>query len=79
MKFTAWGHCFDCHFEGMLEYCHVEGEDYNDPDAAGVMLKQTCPACETTENALIPIDYYQEMLEDIKVRLDHAAKSADDV
>ncbi len=66
MKFRAWGHCFDCHFEGMLEYSHIEGEDYEDSEAIGVMLIQHCPACETTEHALIPIDYYREMMEDLK-------------
>ena len=28
MKFRAWGQCIDCHFEGMLEYSHIEGEQY---------------------------------------------------
>lgn len=66
MKFRAWGHCFDCHFEGMLEYSHIEGEDYDDNEALGVMLLQHCPACDTTEHALIPIDYYREMMEDLQ-------------
>ena len=70
MKFNAWGHCFDCHFEGMLEYRHIAGEDYKDEEAVGVMLVQHCPACESTEHALIPIDYYREMMEELHARLD---------
>jgi len=70
MKFKAWGHCFDCHFEGLLEYSHIEGEDYEDHEAIGVMLLQHCPACETTEHALIPIDYYREMMENLKAAQD---------
>lgn len=68
MKFNAWGHCFDCHFEGMLEYHHIEGEQYEEVEA--VMLIQHCPACDTTEHALIPIDYYEEMMEELRARLD---------
>ncbi len=61
--FKAWGHCIDCHYEGILFYTHIDGEDYNDNESMGVMLKQYCPACETEENALIPNNYYQEMLQ----------------
>lgn len=70
MKFKAWGHCIDCHFEGMIEYRHIEGEDYSDEQAVGVMLIQHCPSCDTTEHALIPIDYYQEMMEELKARFE---------
>ena len=70
MIFNAWGHCFDCHFEGMLEYRHITGENYSDEQAAGVMLVQHCPACESTEHALIPIDYYREMMEELQARLE---------
>ena len=68
MKFKAWGHCFDCHFEGMIEYTHIDDEDYADAEAVGVMLIQHCPSCDTTEHALIPIDYYQEMMEELQAR-----------
>ncbi len=64
-KFKAWGHCYDCHFEGMLTYTHIIGEDYSDSSAMGVMLRQSCPACETEDNALIPNDYYEEMLQGV--------------
>ncbi len=62
--FRVWGVCIDCHFEGPLEYTHIEGENYTDNEALGVMLLQRCPACETVENALIPLDYYHQMLEE---------------
>lgn len=70
MKFTAWGQCIDCHFEGMIEYRHIEDEDYGDEEAVGVMLIQHCPSCETTEHALIPIDYYREMMLELSARLE---------
>lgn len=62
--FKVWGVCIDCHFEGPIEYTHIEGEDYDDNEALGVMLIQRCPACESLENALIPLDYYRQMLEE---------------
>lgn len=61
-KFQAWGHCFDCHFDGLLAYHFVDGEDYTDPESLGVVLRQVCPACETAENTLIPMDHFLEML-----------------
>lgn len=64
MTFRAWGQCIDCHFEGMLEYSHIEGETYEKVEA--VMLLQHCPACETTEHALIPFDYYEEMMMELR-------------
>lgn len=67
-SFKAWGVCIDCHFEGMIEYFHLPDEDYEDPEASGVVLVQLCPSCETTEHSLIPIDYYQEMLAEIALR-----------
>lgn len=60
-RFNAWGTCLDCSFEGMLEYSHIEGEDYSDTEALGVMLMQHCPACETCDHTLMPIEYYQEL------------------
>lgn len=59
---TVWGVCSDCGYEGMLEYRHVAGEDYNDPDALGVMLLQYCPACEGSDNALLPLEFYHEIV-----------------
>ncbi len=64
MKFRAWGHCIDCHFEGMLEYRHLDGEQYEEVEA--VMLEQHCPACETTEHALLPYDYYHQMMLELR-------------
>ena len=61
-KFKVWGHCDDCHFDGMIYYSMIEGEDYNDPDSLGVMLLQHCSACELSVNTFIPTDLYQEFL-----------------
>ena len=68
MKFKAWGQCIDCHFEGMLEYTHIDGEVYEEVDA--VMLVQYCPSCETTENALIPYHYYEQMMLELQAYLE---------
>jgi hypothetical protein len=61
-KIKVWGHCDDCHFEGLIYFSMVEGEDYDDPDSLGVMLLQQCPACDLSVNTLIPTDLYQEFL-----------------
>lgn len=66
MKFRAWGHCIDCHFEGMLEYSHIEGEVYKGEDVVAVMLLQHCPACETTEHTMVPFDYYEKMMLELR-------------
>ncbi len=58
-----WGSCLDCDYEGLLEYRHLEGEDYGDSESLGVMLLQRCPACESEAHSLIPIEYYRELLE----------------
>jgi hypothetical protein len=62
VRFRVWGQCIDCNFEGPIEYSHIEGEDYSDEEAVGVILVQHCPACDATEHALIPLDYYRQML-----------------
>lgn len=61
-KFRVWSHCDDCHFDGLIDYSMIEGEDYDDPESLGVMLLQHCPACETAVNTFIPTDLYQEFL-----------------
>jgi hypothetical protein len=59
---TAWGLCTDCGYEGMIEYRHLPGESYGDESALGVMLLQRCTLCESSEHALIPLEYYQELV-----------------
>ncbi len=59
---SVWGTCSDCGYQGMLEYRHVSGEDYGDDQALGVMLLQRCPACDTSDNALLPMDFYLELV-----------------
>ena len=65
-QFKAWGSCLDCNFEGMLEYSHIESEDYSDTEVLGVMLLQRCPACENSDHTLMPIDYYQELMAELR-------------
>ena len=62
--YKAWGACTDCGYEGMLVYSHVPGEDYSDPEALGVMMLLECPACESTEHSVVPMDYYIEIIEE---------------
>lgn len=59
----AWNTCTDCGYEGKLEYFRVAGEDYDDPNAMGVMLLLHCPACGSREHTLIEIDYYRDMVQ----------------
>lgn len=64
-EIKAWGHCYDCHFEGLLNYNFLEGEVYDDSEDSGVMLLQHCPACDTSENTLIPTELFHEMVQDV--------------
>ena len=64
-QFKAWGSCLDCNFEGMLEFSHIEGEDYSDTEALGVMLLQQCPACEASDHTLMPVEDYQELMTEL--------------
>ncbi|MCW8827344.1 MAG: hypothetical protein OQK78_13070 [Gammaproteobacteria bacterium] len=61
-RFKVWGHCDDCHFDGLIYFSMIDGEDYDDPDSLGVMLVQDCPSCEVSVNTFIPMDLYQEFL-----------------
>lgn len=59
---TAWGLCTDCGYEGKIEYRHLPGEGYDDDTALGVMLLQRCTLCESSEHALVPLEYYRELV-----------------
>lgn len=59
----GWGTCLDCGYEGVLEFHGVPGEHYEDPEALGVMMLLHCPACESREHTLIPMEYYRELAE----------------
>ena len=61
-----------------MEFTHLDGEDYADLEAMGVMLLQHCPSCDTTEHALIPIDYYREMMEELGERQAAAGTQSDE-
>ena len=58
----VWGVCTDCGYEGLIDYRHLEDEAYDDDDALGVMLLQCCPACDSIDHSLLPLDYYRELL-----------------
>lgn len=60
--YQSWGKCIDCHYEGMLEYRTVPGEDYAAVDLAVVMLLR-CPACGTEDHTMLMPDYYREIVE----------------
>jgi hypothetical protein len=63
--YKGWGTCLDCGYEGMLEYAGVEGEDYTDSEALGVVMLLHCPACETQDHALISMEYFKDMVVEV--------------
>jgi hypothetical protein len=67
-RYEAWSSCDECGFQGLLEFVHRDGENYEDPDALGVMLDSTCPACDYQAAVLVVTEEYQAML--------HMARSA---
>lgn len=60
-EFRAWSTCDECGFEGLLAFALRHGEDYEDPDALGVMVDATCPACESIGAVLVASEHFEEM------------------
>ena len=61
-RYRYWSSCDECGFQGLLEFAHRDGENYDDPESLGVMLDATCPACEHQGAILVVIDEYQAMM-----------------
>ncbi|MEE9265236.1 MAG: hypothetical protein V3V86_00780 [Gammaproteobacteria bacterium] len=61
-RYRYWSSCDECGFQGLLEFAHRDGENYDDPESLGVMLDATCPACEHQAAVLVVIDEYQAMM-----------------
>ncbi len=61
-RYRYWSSCDECGFQGLLEFAHRDGENYDDPESLGVMLDATCPACEHQAAILVVIDEYQAMM-----------------
>jgi hypothetical protein len=61
-RYQSWSSCDECGFQGLLEFAHRDGEDYDDPESLGVMLDSTCPACDYQVGVLVVMDEYQAML-----------------
>ena len=61
-RYRYWSSCDECGFQGLLEFAHRDGENYDDPESLGVMLDATCPACEHQVAVLVVIDEYQAMM-----------------
>lgn len=61
-SYDAWSNCEDCGFEGLMEFCTREEENYDDPEALGVMLDCICPACGARGSVLVVMEEYEEML-----------------
>lgn len=59
--FKGWNTCLDCGYEGLHEYTRIEGESYENIEL-GVMMVLRCPACESTDNAFVTVEYYAEMM-----------------
>ena len=60
--YRSWSVCDACGYQGLLDYARRDGEDYADPEALGVMLDSTCPACEARECVLVSIEHFREMV-----------------
>lgn len=61
-RYASWSSCDECGFQGLLEFVHRDDENYDDPDALGVMLDSVCPSCDGQSAVLVVIEEYQAML-----------------
>ncbi|MDH3315090.1 MAG: hypothetical protein OER43_04915 [Gammaproteobacteria bacterium] len=62
-SFNSWSNCDECGFQGLMEFHLREDENYDDPDALGVMMDCVCPACDGRESVLVVMEQYEEMLQ----------------
>ena len=62
-RFDSWSQCDECGFHGLMQFSTREDENYDDPDALGVMMDCVCPACGERESVLVVMEQYEEMLE----------------
>ncbi|QEP44506.1 hypothetical protein D5085_16010 [Ectothiorhodospiraceae bacterium BW-2] len=69
--FQYWGICGECHFDGKLNFSYIDGEDYDDSDALGYMLEQSCPSCGAIDNILIPMEEYLTMTTTLRTQSSH--------
>ena len=60
-RYQSWGSCEECGFQGLFEFRQRREENYEDPDALGVMLDATCPACGRQQAVLVVIDEFDAM------------------
>ena len=61
-RYQSWSSCDECGFHGLLEFAHRDDENYDDPEALGVMLDATCPSCDHSTAVLVVMEEYQAML-----------------
>ncbi len=62
-RFDSWSQCDECGFHGLMQFSTREDENYDDPDALGVMMDCVCPSCGERESVLVVMEQYEEMLE----------------
>lgn len=60
-RYQSWSSCDECGFQGLLEFAHRADENYDDPEALGVMLDATCPACDHQAAVLVVMEEYHDM------------------
>ena len=60
-SYRYWNYCDMCGYEGMFVFRCRADENYDDPEALGVMLDSACPACEHRESVLVTMEEYQKM------------------
>ena len=61
-RYPSWSSCEECGFQGLVEFVHRDDENYDDPEALGVMLDSICPACDCQSTVLVVFEEYQAML-----------------
>jgi len=61
-RYQSWSSCEECGFQGLLEFVHRKDENYDDPEALGVMLDATCPACDHEAAVLVVMEEYHAMM-----------------
>ncbi len=62
-SFDSWSQCDECGFQGLMQFRTREDENYDDPEALGVMMDCVCPACGERESVLVVMEQYEEMLQ----------------
>lgn len=61
-RYSSWSDCDACGFQGLMEFRTRDDENYEDPEALGVMMDCRCPACGAESPVLMVMEEYEEIL-----------------